>query len=312
MGDYRETFTQFTHYTQQDAQHNILFEQKIEKIILCCTGKSKSLYHLVKYFLREQGIDVVVHEHGTLASHYMQPHSLIVIYSLDHMQQVYKQCLRQKQPMLVLGQNHTIITSAQRKKVPHVLLAPDSFLQMTSYFQAIQLLYALSSQVHLIKTMQQELMRLSESFPFAKRSNAMAKRAEKKKVIIYATPSLFQVLGHWKLQCAYNAKQLIHIGNTTAVIHDQIEAFEQPQKDTILYFFQREHDSQLIKKEVAQIHQLVRSQVDFAKVYDVPGRNTLVSAFLFAHLGDWFTYQWAEHLGANPYKATMINELLLP
>lgn len=317
MGDYREFLAQTAAQVQKgiDIAGGLTIPKNTRRIIVCGMGGSAITGDVLSTILEAYDIEVTVVRAPSIPNYLLSGNTVAIVCSYSGNTQetlsCYRSALRDKARVLVVSSGGVLLASAHRQKIQHITLPQDiqpreSF--MHQFFAVLQV--CVNSELIPNQTASiNEFVKLLDTYPFARRSNAIAKNIEKRLPIIYTSPALFSAAMRWRTQINENAKALCHINAFTELNHNEIEAYDKQMKESTLVILKMERESKYIDAQIEAFTQLIRSQVDILKVYTMPGRSLLASLLAAIHLGDWVSYQLAEMNGVEPGQIDLINQL---
>ncbi|MFW5745989.1 MAG: bifunctional phosphoglucose/phosphomannose isomerase [Nanoarchaeota archaeon] len=317
MGDYRQLLGQVHEHIDQGLRlgDNLTIPKNTKRIVFCGMGGSGIAGNILATFLEFYEIEVVVNKTADLPKHLVNSNTVVVICSYSgntaETLSCYRSAVKGNYRVLVISSGGTLLASAQRQKLQHIII-PGGYLPrqafMFQFFSVLQVLIN-SELIPVQTTAINEFKRYLDDYPFARRSNAIAKTIDNTFPVIYTSPALEHAGTRWKTQVNENAKTLCFTDVFTEVNHNGIEGFDNQVKGISLFILKLEREKKLIEKQIDAFSQLVRSQVENMKVYDIPGRSMLTSLLIAIHLGDWVSYQLAEMKGVDADPVAMIQQL---
>jgi glucose/mannose-6-phosphate isomerase len=317
MGEYRQLLAQTSEHIDEAIRlaNHVTVPKSIKKIMFCGMGGSGIAGDVLATLLEPFEIDVIVNKSATLPTYKINNNTLVVICSYSgntaETLSCYRAAAKEKMRLLVVSSGGSMLSSAQRQKLSCIHL-PSGYLPrqsfMLQFFAILQVL--INSEIIPVQTTAiNEFKRYLVEYPFARRSNAIAKIIDANLPIVYTSPNLLCTGLRWKAQLNENSKRLCFVNSFTELNHNEIEGYDNQVKKVSLFVLQREREPKLVQSQMDVFSQLVRSQVDSLKVYTIPGRSLLTSLLVAIHLGDWVSYQLAEMTNTDPNQQALINQL---
>jgi glucose/mannose-6-phosphate isomerase len=317
MGDYRQLLMRTPEQIDQALKlgNGLSVPKSIKRIVFCGMGGSGIAGDLLASILEPYGVEMVVWKQFTFPDYLVNATTLVIICSYSgntvEMLQCYRSATKLNARVLVVSSGGTILASAQRQKLPHIHIPVGYLPRQSLIFQFFSILQVLinSEIIPNQSTAISEFKAQLNDYPFARRSNAIAKNVDNNVPIIYTAPSLYSAALRWKTQFNENAKRLCFINTFTELNHNEIEGYDKQVKNVSLVLLKREREPKIVQKQMEVFEQLIRSQVDVLKSYEIPGRSHLCALFIAVHLGDWASYQLAEMQNTDPDQVALITQL---
>lgn len=317
MGEYRDILAQVALHIDQGIAlgESITLPKQTDRIIWCGMGGSAIVGDVLSSIVQETPLEIIVNKNSQLPSRLITSKTVVVIssYSGNTAETIscYRSAVKHKAQILVISSGGMLVASAHRQKYPLIVL-PQGFLpRQVLYIQLCSMIQVLTNSELLANqsTAIAEFKSHIERYPFARRSNAIAKGIDANIPIIYASPALASGALRWRTQINENAKTLCFSNIFTELNHNEIEGYDNKVSGVSVIMLRRDRENKIVGGQMDAFAQLVRSQVDSLKMYDIPGRSIVATLLNTIYLGDWVSYQLAELKGHKPGPVEMITRL---
>mgnify|MGYP006276042163 CR=1 FL=1 len=317
MGDYRELLTNAAQQIEEGLHlgENVTVPKSTRRIIFCGMGGSGIIGDVMERILQQYQLEVFICKTYALPTHLLTSNTLVVVISYSgntvETATCYRTALKAKAKILVAASGGSILSSAMRQKIPCIHLTEGYLPRQSFLLMFFSLLQALvnSDIIPNQTTAINEFRGYLDTYPFARRSNAIAKSIEDGMPIVYTSPDLWAAGLRWKTQINENCKKLCIANSFTELNHNEIEGFDRQLKKHSMVILCRQREPKIVSSNIEVFCQLVRSQVDALKLYEMPGRSLLCALLVGIHLGDWVSYQLAEMNKVDPDDMTLITQL---
>ena len=292
---------------------NIKIIGTVEKIAVCGVGNSGIVGDLLKNYFEELALKIpvfTVKDFEIPAFCDSKTLVFVISYSGNTMEAI--KCYRS-----AVGRGCKIISITSGGKLREickennvdVIKIPENLCSIAAFpFLFVPVLNVLKQNNILEEIDFNSIAEMLKRADFHNKVSEISKRIINKKPVIYSSKRFEGVAIRWKNSFNEIAKIESHYNIFPEVVHNEVNAFEEPKNDSFLIFIVDDDDNKYIKKQIESFRSLIVKKAESTELR-LKGSDYLKKLFLSVYIGDLISLEVCKLLEKNPEETKMKSQI---